>query len=519
MKSLVDGDCSHANALVELSRTAAQSNARLPPTLRSSILQSSSSMGDTFANEYLTDLSRSTSAPSTFSMQQLAEQLPEQETLTARNWTDQYIRELDNAHSRTQNLSGQWTDQYIPSTSTRLDSWADKAWEQIVQHPFDGESAATQMWSSDYLANFDQQVEEPTRKWVDEYLTGRKQPLMESGDDLFRYMEKEWEALKNGLSTVNVEMPSLSEYEMTTDNPYLNEENPLERGKNSLLAGDLPNAVLYFEAAVQNNPHDSKAWYMLGMSQAENEKDLQAIAAFKESLDIDPKNLDALLALSVSYANESMENEALSHLERWLSVHPLYGGFELAPRSNYITSPFLDQGNFKRVEDRFLAAARRQPEGGDASLQNALGVLYNLNRNYERAVDSIKAALSITPNDARLWNRLGATLANGDRTTEAIVAYRQALALFPAYVRARYNLGISCVQLSCYNEAIEHFISALELQQSSGLGSSSGSGSSSSIWQTLRSAIIRSGLPQYNELLAAVEARDLIRLKGMLALR
>lgn len=28
------------------------------------------------------------------------------------------------------------------------------------------------------------------------------------------------------------------------------------------------------------------------MSQAENEKDLQAIAAFKESLDIDPKNLD-----------------------------------------------------------------------------------------------------------------------------------------------------------------------------------------------------------------------------------
>lgn len=53
-------------------------------------------------------------------------------------------------------------------------------------------------------------------------------------------------------------MPSLSEYEMTTDNPYLNEENPLERGKNSLLAGDLPNAVLYFEAAVQNNPHDSK---------------------------------------------------------------------------------------------------------------------------------------------------------------------------------------------------------------------------------------------------------------------
>ncbi|VDM38147.1 unnamed protein product [Toxocara canis] len=510
MKSLVEGECSRPNALVELSRKAGQSNARLPSTVRSSLLPTSSSIGDDLANEYLTELSRSTTAPSTFSMQELAKQLPEQTARLAKNWSDEYLMQSKSNHSQPLSLAQQWTDQYTASTSAQLGSWVDKTWEQVSSQTFDSESAS-QTWPSDYLANFDQRVEEPGTRWIDEYLQGREQPAIDIDDDLFQYMENEWEALKNGASTVDVKMPSLSDYEMTSNNPYLNEANSLEDGQRALMSGDLPSAVLHFEAAVQRNPQDSKAWCMLGQSQAENERDLQAIAAFNKSLEIDPRNLEALLALSVSYANESMENSALSQLERWLSVHPVYGGFEIIAQPEHITSPFLDQANFKRVEDRFLAAAQHQPEGGDASLQNALGILYNLNRSYERAIDSIKAALSITPNDARLWNRLGATLANGDRTTEAISAYRQALALFPAYVRARYNLGISCMHLSSYNDAIEHFISALELQQSSS--------SSSSIWQTLRSAIIRSGLPQYGELLAAVDARDLMQLKRILAVR
>lgn len=49
-----------------------------------------------------------------------------------------------------------------------------------------------------------------------------------------------------------------------------------------------------------------------------------------------------------------------------------------------------------------------------------------------------------------MWNRLGASLANSDRSTEAISAYRKALEIFPSYVRARYNLGVSCMNLMAY---------------------------------------------------------------------
>lgn len=61
----------------------------------------------------------------------------------------------------------------------------------------------------------------------------------------------------------------------------------------------------------------------------------------------------------------------------------------------------------------------------DADVHIVLGVLYNLTRDYDKAITAFETALKLKPRDYSLWNKLGATQANSSLGTDAIYAYQQ----------------------------------------------------------------------------------------------
>lgn len=85
---------------------------------------------------------------------------------------------------------------------------------------------------------------------------------------------------------------------------------------------------------------------------------------------------------------------------------------------------------------------------------------------------------------------MGATLANNGRSEEAIDAYHKALELRPSFVRARYNIGVSCVNIGCYKEAAEHILTGLSMHKRGNGDSEEGVNVSSNSWEMLRKAFI-----------------------------
>ncbi|KAI4497026.1 hypothetical protein M0802_007772 [Mischocyttarus mexicanus] len=340
-------------------------------------------------------------------------------------------------------------------------------------------------------------------------------------------LQNEWDKISSSddISTVH---PWISEYEAYYDpfkdyvfhdeNPMKNLSDAFEEGIKRLNAGDLPSAVLCFEAAVQQNENNSEAWLFLGKTQAENEQDPLAISALKRCLKLDPLNGKALMALAVSYTNESYQKQACLTLKEWLLKNEKYKHLSISKntvehnlRSSVSTILFDDVHN--EVKNLYIQAARMIPRDQiDADVQCGLGVLFNLSSEYDKAADCFQAALQARPDDSGLWNRLGATLANGQRSEAAINAYHRALELSPGFIRARYNLGISCVNLGAYKEAGEHLLTALN-QQAAGRGIQgeqiTPKAMSNTIWSTLR--LVLSLMHKYH-LNEAIENRDLSKL-------
>ncbi|KAI8930331.1 hypothetical protein BC831DRAFT_440121 [Entophlyctis helioformis] len=411
---------------------------------------------------------------------------------------------------------GDWAQEFA-SSGGQLDAEADWA-KQFAGTSSDG-----------ILGDLDGQLDRDLyeQDWANQFRNQMAELPKDEQDMEWERLSKAWDAQQGFSSGYAADNDvRFMQYEFTSNNPYLDASFSDSFLRNVQQHNNLTESILALEAAVQRAPGDAEAWRILGLKQQENENDVLAIAALRRCVEIEPSNLEALMALSVAYTNENYVNEAYDALNSWIAHNPRYE-HDMAMASSE---------RHAIVTEKFISAAGSRPGADlDEDVQIALGVLFNISSEYDKAVDCFEAGLSKRPDDYMLWNKLGtATLANSNHPGRAMDAYFNALQINPSYIRARYNLGIACIQIGQYREAAEHLLGALSVQQqniahveqmsvgkgkgkaadvdASGTFSSLTSAQSNSVWSTLR--LLADTYIHRKDLAEACERHDLTPFRG-----
>ena len=165
-----------------------------------------------------------------------------------------------------------------------------------------------------------------------------------------------------------------------------------------------------FERSVSEDATNSEGWRWLGQCNADSDDDVRAIMCNIKAAETDPGNLKAPVNLGVSFTNELENERAEHHLRMFIENSPVY-----APLAATATG----ETEHDRVVDMFIQAAAQAPQDpqprvvslwtlsplgveqlcADAFWRQVLGVLYNLSREYDKAVECFKAALEVDPLD------------------------------------------------------------------------------------------------------------------------
>ena len=181
-------------------------------------------------------------------------------------------------------------------------------------------------------------------------------------------------------------------------------------------------------------PDRSASLSYLGNLYALTGRVAEAIACFKEVLQIDPSSPASHNNLGVAYAKLGNVEEAVRHFAQALELDPSDANV------HYNEGLVLARaGRLEEAIDHFSAALQANP--GYLRARHDLGVALAKSGRLDEAKVQFSEALRFNPDDPEVHNNLGITLARLGRPTEAIGHFQKALQIMPDFEDARRNLN------------------------------------------------------------------------------
>jgi protein O-GlcNAc transferase len=260
-------------------------------------------------------------------------------------------------------------------------------------------------------------------------------------------------------------------------------------------AGRLNEAEALYRQILQADPEQPDALHLLGVLVAQSGDAHAGIDSIERAIANNPENAEyhnnlaevlrsvgkldgaiteyriavKLKPIDVT-AHHNLGNTLLEHGDTHAAIAAYLDAVALEDGSgelhNNLGLALQAQGKLKEAVDHLRRAVTLEP--GSSTISYNLANALRLTGNLSQAIDMYRKALTLEPNSPDVCNNLGATLAQRGAFTEAIGHYRQAVSLRPDFHDAQNNLGIALLELGKPQEALAAFQRAVILQPNFG---------------------------------------------------
>lgn len=171
-----------------------------------------------------------------------------------------------------------------------------------------------------------------------------------------------------------------------------------------VLLGDYIDADKWMTLSLKWNPGDSDGWYQLGRTKYSENRFTDAIAAFKQCLSLDPKNVKADENLGLSYAGLGDDSQAVTAYQAAIAWQANTDRKDPEPYLD-LGSLLLDQNRPKDAVPLLIEATKIAPAVSRA--HESLGKAYLQIDELPNAQIELEQAVKLSPDLARLHYILG----------------------------------------------------------------------------------------------------------------
>lgn len=197
-----------------------------------------------------------------------------------------------------------------------------------------------------------------------------------------------------------------------------------------------------------------RAYLYHGLALSKLRRHREALSSLEISLDLEPTNLQALVALGDAYLSLGDVPESRAGYYRALKERPEYPA-----ALDGLARAYEAEADFPKAVEMYRRAIASDPGYADAYMH--LGELYLRQERYQEAVDLLSEAVEVRPDFGAGLNRLSLAYGRLGLYNEAVATIERAIALEPNEPAHPAALGLIQVGLGLLNRAEESFGEAL----------------------------------------------------------